>query len=175
MAQDRPDLVLLDLMMPEMDGFAVLEAMQRIQELRDVPVIVMTAHDLLPDAMERLRFGVSAVLMKGMLSPEETLAQVEIALSREKRLGSETQRLVRRAMAYIHENYAQPISRKDIAQYASVSEEYLSNCFHHEIGITLVAYINRYRVLQAKSLLERGDYEHHPGGTGCGILQPTLF
>jgi len=157
MAEERPDLVLLDLMMPEMDGFAVLEAMSDCRELRDVPVIVLTAHDLMPDSMERLRYGVTTVLMKGMLSAEETLAQVEAAISRGKRLGSETQRLVRRAMAYIHKHYTQTISRKDIARYVAVSEEYLSKCFHQEIGVTLVAYINRYRVKQAKTLLERGD------------------
>jgi CheY-like chemotaxis protein len=49
MARERPDLVLLDLMMPEMDGFAVLEAMRArgdqplCEGLRDVPVVVVTA------------------------------------------------------------------------------------------------------------------------------------
>ena len=42
----RPALVLLDLMMPEMDGFEVLERMRREDAWRDIPVIIVTAKDL---------------------------------------------------------------------------------------------------------------------------------
>lgn len=40
---DRPDVVLLDVMMPVMDGWQVLEAMKADEELRDIPVVVLTA------------------------------------------------------------------------------------------------------------------------------------
>ena len=47
MVQQRPpDLILLDLMMPEMDGFAVLDALRTDQELSRIPVIVVTAKEL---------------------------------------------------------------------------------------------------------------------------------
>ena len=47
---------------------------------------------------------------KGLFSTAEVLAQVEAALARSKRLGSEAQRVVRQAMAYIHEHYMEPLS-----------------------------------------------------------------
>ena len=93
----------------------------------------------------------------GILSEEETLSFVAATLSNSKKLGSETKRLMRRAIAYIHEHYAQPISRDEIARYLSISDEYLSHCFHKEMGVTLVSYINRFRIKKAKELLERGD------------------
>src|SRR5262249_61079834 len=48
---DKPDVILLDLMMPEMDGFAVVAALQKEPRWRDIPVIVITARDL--DAKDR--------------------------------------------------------------------------------------------------------------------------
>ena len=52
------DLVLLDLMMPEMDGFAVLEAMREREAMRDIPVIVVTGQVLTEAEMARLNQGV---------------------------------------------------------------------------------------------------------------------
>jgi CheY-like chemotaxis protein len=51
LARERPSLVLLDLMMPGMDGFAFLERMQSISEIADIPVVVVSAKEL--DAAER--------------------------------------------------------------------------------------------------------------------------
>jgi YesN/AraC family two-component response regulator len=113
--------------------------------------------------------------MKGLLSPEETLAQVEAALSRSKRLGTETQRLVRRAMAYIHQHYAEPISRKEVSEYVAVSEAYLSSCFHEEVGVTLVAYVNRCRVKRAKALLEVGQKSITEVGMEVGFASQAYF
>jgi len=62
--QDRPDVILLDLMMPEMDGFAVVAALQKEAAWRDIPVVVITARDLDAKDRERLNSGVQTVLVK---------------------------------------------------------------------------------------------------------------
>jgi len=156
MSQTRPDLVLLDLMMPEMDGFAVLERMREQRSLRDVPVIVLTAQILTHPDMARLQKGVAAVLGKGLFTEAEVLSQVEAVLAHGKRLGSDAQRVVRQAMAYIHEHYAEPISRDELAQHLAVNERHLTRCFRQELGVTPIAYLNRYRIRQARALLEQG-------------------
>ena len=46
LAEARPDVILLDLMMPEMDGFEFLDEMRSRAEWRDIPVLVVTAKDL---------------------------------------------------------------------------------------------------------------------------------
>jgi signal transduction histidine kinase/DNA-binding LacI/PurR family transcriptional regulator/CheY-like chemotaxis protein len=157
MARERPDLVLLDLMMPEMDGFDVLEAMREREATRRIPVIVLTAQILTAADMARLQRGVAAVLGKGLFTRAEVLAQVETALTHSKRLGAEAQRVVRQAMAYIHEHYAEPLSREELARHVAVSERYLTRCFQQEAGITPITYLTRYRVKRARDLLTRHD------------------
>jgi YesN/AraC family two-component response regulator len=148
-----PDLVLLDLMMPGLDGFGVLEAMRQGETTRNIPVIVLTARVLSEADMARLNNGVATVLGKGMFTVQETLRHIEGTLNRNTSLGSVAQRVVRRAMGYLHTHYAEDISREAVAQYVGVSEGYLTRCFRQETGLTLIAYLNRYRIRLAKTLL----------------------
>ena len=73
------DLLLLDLMLPECDGFAVVEQLRDEERLRHVPVVVYTARDLDAHERQRLRLGHTEFLTKGRISParlEERLAAV---------------------------------------------------------------------------------------------------
>ena len=64
----KPDLILLDLMMPEMDGFQVVADLQRSADWRDIPVIVITARDLDAKERERLNSGIRIRPGQGILS-----------------------------------------------------------------------------------------------------------
>jgi YesN/AraC family two-component response regulator len=155
--EEHPDLVLLDLMMPELDGFGVLEAMREEEMSRNIPVIVLTGQVLTEEDMARLNRGVASVLGKGLFSVEETLGHIEAALAHRRRLSVDTQRVVRRAMAYVHVHYAEQVPLKDIAAYVGLSEQHLIRSFRKEIGITPIDYLKRYRIRQAKALLEASD------------------
>jgi DNA-binding response OmpR family regulator len=154
--QEHPDLVLLDLMMPEMDGFAVLEAMRAEESARKIPVIVVTGQVLTEEDILRLNNGVASVLGKGMFSVEETLKHISAALEHKRKWGSEAQRTVLKAVVYIHSHYAEPITRSDVADFVGLSERHLTRCFRQEMGITPITYLNRYRINQAKVLLAAG-------------------
>jgi CheY-like chemotaxis protein len=162
--QELPNLILLDLMMPELDGFGVLKAMRTDESLRNIPVVVLTGQVLTEEDMDRLNQGVAAILQKGIFTVQETIAHVESALARTPRLGSEMQRIVRRAMAYIDKHYAEPFSRQEMARQLGLSERYLTSCFHKEMGITPVEYLNRYRLKQAKTML----------GSGANVTETAL-
>jgi CheY-like chemotaxis protein len=69
LTQGPPDLVLLDLMMPEMDGFEFLEAFRKQPGCAQITVVVMTAKILTPADHLRLRGQVSQVVAKANLSP----------------------------------------------------------------------------------------------------------
>jgi signal transduction histidine kinase/CheY-like chemotaxis protein len=73
----RPALILLDLMMPVMDGFGFLEELHKLNPQPPIPVIVVTAKDLSPDDIQRLNGGVAHVVQKGHpLSLDEILHRV---------------------------------------------------------------------------------------------------
>ena len=173
--ETHPDLVLLDLMMPELDGFGVLEAMRSDERSRSIPVLVLTAQKLTLEDMAKFNQGVTSVLAKGLFSVEETLAHVETALSHSQTLGSETQRVVRKAMAFLHEHYMESISLEDTARYVGMSREYLARCFHQAMGITLVTYLNRYRVSRGKELLEQGGQSLTEIALETGFSSSTYF
>ena len=155
LGREPVDLVLLDLMMPEMDGFAVLEAMRD----RDASPRHPCDRGNRPDA-DRGGDGTAepgrdkGARAKALFGLEETLVHLDAALMRKRGLSGEAQRLVRQAMAYLHEHYAEPISRQDLARHVGLSDDYLTSCFHKELGLTPVAYLNRYRVQQARQLLK---------------------
>ncbi len=172
---EQPDLVLLDLMMPEIDGFKVLEIMREHERLRKVPVIVLTAQELTIWDMTRLQQGVTAILGKGLFSTDEVISQVEAVLSRGKCLSNETQRRMRQVMAFIHEQYAEPLTRKQLAQYAGFSERHLNRCFLKETGMSVMTYLNRYRVRQAKGLLEIGDRSVIEVAMAVGFSESNYF
>jgi signal transduction histidine kinase/DNA-binding LacI/PurR family transcriptional regulator/AraC-like DNA-binding protein len=175
MKKTRPDLVLLDLMMPEMDGFAVLEQMRQEETMVDIPVIVLTAQVLSDQDMERLQQGVTAVLQKGIFSANEVLQHVETALHHNKRLGSPGKRIVRRAQVYIQEHLAEDFTRAGLAKYLGVSERYLTRCFHDEMGITPISYLNRLRIKQAKRLLDSGECSITEAAIRVGFTDSSYF
>jgi CheY-like chemotaxis protein len=74
--QERPDVILLDLMMPDMDGFQLVATMQGDPSLRDIPVIVVTARDLTAADRERLNSGVQTVLLKDSFLPAQLVEQI---------------------------------------------------------------------------------------------------
>ncbi len=78
--REHPDLILLDLMMPELDGFTLLEIVKSEEGLRDVPVIVVTAKDLSPDDWLRLDGQVESLLQKGSFMEEDLLENILEAL-----------------------------------------------------------------------------------------------
>jgi signal transduction histidine kinase/CheY-like chemotaxis protein/PAS domain-containing protein len=80
--RSRPALVLLDLMMPEMDGFEVLERMRREDAWRAVPVIIVTAKDLTREEVDRLNGRVVKVLQKGTYRRRDLLDDVRALLAR---------------------------------------------------------------------------------------------
>jgi signal transduction histidine kinase/DNA-binding response OmpR family regulator/HAMP domain-containing protein len=75
-AAHRPELILLDLMMPEIDGFTFVEELRQQEAWRSIPVVVVTAKDLTPDDCQRLTGSVEQILQKGAYSREELLREV---------------------------------------------------------------------------------------------------
>jgi CheY-like chemotaxis protein/HPt (histidine-containing phosphotransfer) domain-containing protein len=77
-----PSLILLDLMMPGMDGFEFLEKLEQSATGRDIPVVVITGKALGPEDKERLSRHVEQVLQKGAYHRDELLARIRALVQR---------------------------------------------------------------------------------------------
>jgi signal transduction histidine kinase/DNA-binding response OmpR family regulator len=73
---EKPALVLLDLMMPEMDGFGFVEAVRGKAEYTDLPILVVTAKDLTEEDRERLSGRVEQIMQKGSYEKSDLLDKV---------------------------------------------------------------------------------------------------
>jgi threonine synthase len=81
--RERPDLVLLDLMMPEVDGFQVLETIKADKELANTRIIVITAKTLSVGERRRLSGQIELLLQKGSFLDDELLEEI-LATLKEK-------------------------------------------------------------------------------------------
>ena len=78
----KPDLVLLDIEMPEMDGYEVLERLKSDEATADIPVVFLTAHDL--DENARQGLSLEAVdYVKKPFAPQQLINAIEGALNKQ--------------------------------------------------------------------------------------------
>jgi CheY-like chemotaxis protein len=89
-AAGRPDVIILDLMMPKMDGFAFLDELRSRPDRQGIPVVVITAKDLTQRDRERLNGGVERIIRKS--DRDEMLRQLSREISRciKQRIGQST-------------------------------------------------------------------------------------
>ena len=78
----KPDLIILDLKMPDLDGFAVVEALKKDEETAAIPIIIASAKELTPQEQEFLTDQVEVFLRKGIFTDGELLNDVSQALEK---------------------------------------------------------------------------------------------
>jgi CheY-like chemotaxis protein len=79
-ARQRPDIILLDLMMPRLDGLGVIEQLRQDPDYRDIPVVVLSARTLNAEERTLLEQSVSQVIRKQGLEAEVLIQELQKAL-----------------------------------------------------------------------------------------------
>lgn len=82
LAQEKPDLVLLDLMMPVMDGFKVLQVIKTDPRLSNIPVLVFSAKGQPEEVEKALNLGAAGFIVKSTTKPNEVVEKIRTVLSR---------------------------------------------------------------------------------------------
>ena len=170
-----PSLVILDLMMPRVDGFTVLEYIRKETRLQLIPVLVMSGKLLTKDDARRLDYARVIFHSKDMLAPEEALAALRNVLNNSERLPQPTSALVKQIIAYLHQNYASALNRQHLARSVGVSERYLSEIFKQEIGLSPWEVLNRFRIQRARELLKTTDASITDIAAQVGFDDPSYF
>lgn len=143
--REDPDLVFLDIQMPGMNGFEVMA------EEPDRRYVIVTAYDMFEYAQKALRLGAADILLK----PIE-LAQVQQAVERAtgtKLTGNDT---VNEIAAYLRQHYSEKILLSDLAEQFFLTESHVARLFKKHMGESVMNYLHRVRIENAKRLLDEG-------------------
>ena len=76
----KPDLILLDLILPKLDGFGVLKKLKENPETKKIPVVILTNLERMEDINKTLEIGATTYLIKTQYKLDEVIRKVEKAL-----------------------------------------------------------------------------------------------
>jgi len=176
---DTPDLIVCDIMMPDLDGYAVLSALRQDNRTAAIPLIFLTAKVTMSDLRHGMGLGADDYLTKPC-TIEQFLAAIATRLSRQETLQqwyasrsaattSEISPVANNrfpttaifpncpklapVFQFIEEHYHRSINLGDVAQVAGYSPAYLTNLVQNQTGRTVKQWITERRMVQARSLL----------------------
>lgn len=158
-----PDLILLDVRMPGMDGFAVCRLLRESPRTRQIPVLFLTSAGSTDERLEGLTHGGVDYIMK-TCEPEELLARVRIHLRLMPKPAAATGEapdplpgrddvVLRAAMRLIGNQLEAPLSLERIAEQVGTHEKRLSAIFREHLGTTVFAWIREERLRRGRQLL----------------------
>ncbi|ORT55507.1 substrate-binding domain-containing protein [Streptomyces sp. CB03238] len=179
LAEELPCFLVVARDLADMDGFAVVERMYETASARRLPVIpvlMLSGHGFTQDDVHRAEPYPGLVLLgRGILTDGELTALLTAMARRTDPAALRSHAPVRHALAHIEQYYRQPLSRRQIAQRAGVSENHLGRLFHRELGLTLWDYLTRLRVQRAKERLRRSDESVQAVARAVGFHDRAYF
>jgi len=115
LSQEKPDLILLDLMMPIMDGYKVLQVVKTDPKLSDIPVLVFSAKGQPEEVEKALNLGAAGFIVKATTKPNEVVEQIRKVLSQKPKIQELTHYFVEiRENAYDAKKLASDFNLNDL-------------------------------------------------------------
>ena len=159
----QPNLILLDVHMPRMDGFALCRRLQATPATASIPVIFLSAATDIEDRLAGLQGGARDYVIKPY-SPEEVLAKIRLHLSLTAAAPPDPSDmmdapadadrvLVSAAKRYIDDHLSVDFSLDDIARVLATHEKRLSLAFRRCEGTTVFEYVRQARIVAAQRML----------------------
>lgn len=201
--QHHPDLVVCDIMMPDMDGYSVLSALRKSGETAAIPLIFLTAKVTMADLRRGMELGADDYLTKPC-TVEQFLAAINTRLQRQEELsrfyrqGRSTRGVpaadeaeamslpggtsifpdcpkLAPVFEFIESHYHSPINLNDVAQQIGYSPAYLTNLVQSETGQTVKRWIIARRMTAAKQLLAETDQTIRQVAEASGYNDAAYF
>jgi len=187
-----PDLILLDVVMPKINGFAVCRMLRETASIRHIPIIFLTNSGLPEERLQGFHLGGVDYVIKPFLA-EEMLARINIHLQLSNHMRStgnlelphtdETfpsdytheKIIIKSAMKFIENNLESIPSLAVIARSAGTHEKKLSAIFRNNLGITVFGYVRRARLEKAQRLLTTTEISISEIARTTGFLESCNF
>src|SRR4030043_1656941 len=93
LSQEKPDIILLDLMMPVMDGYKVLQVVKTDPKLSDIPGLVFSAKGQPEEVEKALNLGAAGYIVKATTKPNEVVEQIRKVMSQKPKVDRKSTRL----------------------------------------------------------------------------------
>jgi YesN/AraC family two-component response regulator len=181
--QYRPDIIVMDILIPEMDG---LQALQEIKKfLPRACVMILSAYSDFSYAQTAIRLRVQEYLLKP-IKPSvfkqafhdllTTAATCQIHADEEIVESKINQNyFIEKSIKYIHDNFKQKIPLQLVSSYVFVNPQYFSRIFKKEVGVNYIDYVNKLKIEYACKLLETTNYPAYRISSECGFTDPSYF
>lgn len=175
----KPDLILMDVRMPNMDGFAACRLLKAHPETRDIPLIFLTAANELEDRLEGLRLGAVDYIVKPA-EEQEVLLRVGIHLKRNPAQSTPTSApdqphldpmwtVVKAACRVLERNLSITPSLDELSAMVGTHRHKLSAAFKQTFGTTVSAWLREKRMQQAAILLAQTNLSIEVVGEEMGF------
>lgn len=181
----QPDLILLDVRMPGMDGFGTLRRLKADERTRTIPVIFLTAADDKADRLAGLSLGAVDYISKPYVSEEEVLARVGIHLQLARRLGTTPtisagsnegmSSLVTAATALLLEHLSEPPTLEALVRQLGTNEKRLNEAFQDAFRLSPYVWLREQRLKLACQLLTQTETPISNIATHCGYHSSANF
>ncbi|SDG44581.1 response regulator transcription factor [Desulfosporosinus hippei] len=181
--QYRPDVIIMDILIPEMDG---LQALQEIKKfLPQVSVVILSACSDFSYAQTAIRLRVQDYLLKPI--KPSVFKQVfhdlltTVAANKvdpdEEIVEQQTDQiyLIEKSLKYIHDNFKQKLPLQLVSSKVFLNPQYFSRIFKKEVGVSYIDYVNKLKIEYACKLLETTDYPAYRISSECGFTDPSYF
>lgn len=166
----KPDLILLDVLMPDIDGYEVCRQLKSDPATAAIPILFLTAKKTLPSKLEGFAAGGIDYILKPF-SADEVLARIRAhlhirnqvarleamatrnALKNGAKNGSQDDALFARALAQLENTLAAPASIGELANHMKTTERKLAMLFRERVGMSVTEYFSELRLETARRLL----------------------
>lgn len=185
--QHKPDLIIMDLMLPEIDG---LTAIYEIRKFLPYTIItILSAYSDFSYAQKAISLRVFEYLLKPVkptviketfcrmqaAAAQSNLATGQITEAHSQQEYYEKQNFIEESIKYIKEHYKEKLTLDMVASKVFVNPKYFSHMFKKEMGIAFSEYVINLKVQYACKLLEDTNYPAYRISMECGFSDPSYF
>lgn len=181
----RPDIIIMDIMLPELDGISAIEEIRKF--LPNAIISVLSAYSDFSYAQKAVSLRVFEYMLKPV-KPADFKAVFKRMLDAKQKENKndksdmcleepkpEKQHFIEDALKYIHDNFRERLTLEMVASKVYVNPKYFSHIFKKEMNVSFTEYVTSLKIDHACTLLKTTDYHAYRISIECGFSDPSYF